>query len=59
MGLVTLSPTIIFFLNDPTTPEIYTLPLHAALRICPSLKETGEGGLAATASAQKFMQSEP
>ena len=25
----------------------------------PSLKETGEGGLAATASAQKFMQSEP
>src|SRR2546427_2545417 len=23
-----------FFLNDPATPEIYTLPLHDALPIC-------------------------
>src|SRR2546427_1130539 len=23
-----------FFFNDPATPEIYTLPLHAALPIC-------------------------
>src|SRR2546430_7722809 len=26
-----------FFLNNPATPEIYTLPLHAALPISPEL----------------------
>src|SRR3989454_11238281 len=25
---------LFFFLNDPATPEIYPLPLHAALPIC-------------------------
>src|SRR5260370_501785 len=36
----------LFFLNDPATTEIYTLPLHDALPICPtaaSLQRTADG----------------
>src|SRR2546430_3373200 len=31
---VPAASALFFFLNDPATPEIYTLPLHAALPIC-------------------------
>src|SRR5436305_2432694 len=31
--LILLFSTLVFFVNDPTTPEIYTLSLHDALPI--------------------------
>src|SRR2546427_11737930 len=32
---------VFFFLNDTPPPEIYPLPLHAALPICPNLSRLG------------------
>src|SRR3989475_12778597 len=47
-----LSSTFFFFFNDPPTPEIYPLPLHAALpiscrKLCP-IPAAGPANLATT-----------
>src|SRR3989475_11759086 len=36
-----LFSSFFFFLNDTPPPEIYPLPLHAALPICPNLSRLG------------------
>src|SRR3712207_7363491 len=48
--MITVSGALCFFFKDPATTEIYTLPLHDALPICPGPADGGAAGAAAVST---------